>query len=157
MKVPWLVVLTFAILVGAAFASAAENQRATFERVNSVAASAFPPGTTGYEMYWLVGDDQATFVKDLVQLISAAKKQRARWVVASDDADALKAALLTAFKSTDRSRKVRTEIVVVSPLPADRDLIAAAQQAGAVLEFLLLPPAPGAQSNNSCMDSSVNP
>ena len=149
MKSSRLSTLIFAILVSFTFASAAQDQRATFERVNSVAHSAFPPGTTGYEMYWLDGTDHADSTETLVQLISAAKKQRARWVVASDDPDALKAALLSALQSADKSRKVRTEIVVVSPITTDSDLIAAAKQVGVSLEFLLIPPVQGAQSNNS--------
>lgn len=143
MKALRLVALTFVILAGTAFASAAQDRRATFERVNTVALSAFPPGTTSYEMYWLDGRDHAASTSTLVQLIVAAKKQRARWVVASDDAEALKAALLAALQSTSKSRRVLTQIVVVSPLPSDRDLIAAAGQAGVSLEFLALPPESG--------------
>ena len=155
MKVSWLAVLSAAILIGAPFMSVAEDQRATFERVNSVAHSAFPPGISGYEMYWLDGKDHAASTNTLAKLIAAAKKQRTRWVVASDNSDALKAALLAAFESTDKSRKVRSEIVVVSPLRTDSDLIAAAKQVGVSLEFLLIPPAKEAQSNNSFKPSPL--
>ena len=141
MKFSWLAALIAAILIGAPCMSVAEDQRATFERVNSVAHSAFPPGTSGYEMYWLDGKDHAASTNELAKLIAAANKQRARWVVASDNSDALKSALLAAFESSDKSRRVHSEIVVVSPIHTDSDLIAAAKQVGVSLEFLLIPPA----------------
>ena len=124
------------LVVGAALAS---DPEATFKRVNSVALSEFPPGTTSYDLYWIDGKDQEKSTKTLVTLLAAAKTQRAKWVVASDNADALKRSLFIALQGSTSSSETLTEIVLVSPLTEDAALSAAATQVGAKLIFRIIP------------------
>ena len=124
------------LVVGAAQAS---DPEATFKRVNSVALLEFPPGTTNYDLYWIDGKDHEKSTKTLVTLLAAAKTQRAKWVVASDNADALKESLLLALEGSTSSSETLTEIVLVSPLTEDAALSAAATQVGAKLIFRIIP------------------
>ena len=75
----------------------------------------------------------------MVDVIKAAKREKARWVVASDNSLVVRSCLLEAFEASSASRRVRTEIVVVSPLSGDPELVDAAKRVGASLEFLVLP------------------
>ena len=129
-------ILVMLLVVGAALAS---DPEATFKRVNSVALSEFPPGTTSYDLYWIDGKDQEKSTKTLVTLLAAAKTQRAKWVVASDNADALKRSLFIALQGSTSSSETLTEIVLVSPLTEDAALSAAATQVGAKLIFRIIP------------------
>ena len=136
MKYSRFSILFLLLVVGVAQAS---DPEATFKRVNSVALSEFPPGTTSYDLYWIDGKDQDKSTKTLVRLLASAKKQRAKWVIASDNLDALKISLLTALQGSPSSPETLTEIVIVSPLTDDPTLTAAATLAGAKLIYRVLP------------------
>ena len=129
-------ILFMLLVVGAAQAS---DPEATFKRVNSVALLEFPPGTTNYDLYWIDGKDQDKSTRTLVTLLAAAKTQRAKWVVASDNADALKESLLLALEGSTSSSETLTEIVLVSPLTEDAALSAAATHVGAKLIYRVIP------------------
>lgn len=134
----WIAALVL-ILPGMASALQA-GPDAIFKRVQEAASSAFPPGTTTYELYWIpTGSKESP--EDLTKLISAAKQQRARWVLASDDAQTLKERLLAALGQVDRNGEGTAEIVIVSPLTSDEELTKTAAEQGVTLEFLLIPPA----------------
>lgn len=134
--------LTLLLLLLLACAAHAESPQETYQRVNAVALQAFPDGTQGYELFWVESETSSESVDSLAGLIKAAKRQKARWVVASDDAVAVKSSLLSAFEASSASRRIRTEIVVVSPLSGDQELVDAAKRVGASLEFFVLPPPP---------------
>ena len=129
-------ILFVLLAVGAAQAS---DPEATFKRVNSVALSEFPPGTTSYDLYWIDGKDQDKSTKVLIALLAASKTQRAKWVVASDNAEALKGSLLLALEGSTPSQETLTEIVLVSPLTEDPALSAAATLVGAKLIYRVIP------------------
>jgi hypothetical protein len=129
-------VLFLLLSVGATQAS---DPASTFKRVNSVALSELPPGTTSYELYWIDGKDQDKSTKTLVMLIASAKKQRAKWMVASDSAAALNESLLPALQSSSSSSETLTEIVVVSPLTEDPTLSAVAESVGVKLIYRAIP------------------
>jgi len=135
-------ILTLLLLPLLACAAYAESPQETYQRVNAVAIQAFPGGTRGYELFWIASETSAETVKSLTGLVAAAKRQNARWVVASDDAVAVKSTLLSAFEASSSSRRIRTEIVLVSPLSGDQELVDAAKKVGASLEFFVLPPPP---------------
>ena len=130
------------LLLLLACAAHAESPQETYQRVNAVAIQAFPKGTQGYELFWVASEASSESVNSLTSLIGAAKRQKARWVVTSDDAAAIKSSLLSAFEASTASRRIRTEIVVVSPLSRDQELVDAAKRVGASLEFFVLPPPP---------------
>ncbi|MBB5014876.1 hypothetical protein [Rehaibacterium terrae] len=134
--------LLFPLLMLACTGARAEASQATFERITRVAIAAFPPGTTSFELFLVTPDDRAASVRQLSSFLGAAKKQRARWVVASEDAELLHGVLMEVFARSRRSMRIQTQIVVVSPIPASVELQDAAREVGASLEFLVLPPAP---------------
>ena len=129
-------ILFVLLAVGAAQAS---DPEATFKRVNSVALSEFPPGTTSYDLYWIDGKDQDKSTKVLIALLAASKTQRAKWVVASDNAEALKGSLLLALEGSTPSQETLTDIVLVSPLTEDPALSGAATLVGAKLIYRVIP------------------
>lgn len=131
----------------------AEPPEEILRRVNAVAVQAFPAGTQGYELFWLPSIHSAETVKTLADVLKAAKREKARWVVASDSPSVLKSSLLAAFQASSISRRVRTEIVIVSPLSADPELVNAAKRVGASLEFLVL--RPPATEEGSIMNNGV--
>lgn len=128
----------------------AETPEEIFRRVNAVAVQAFPVGTQSYELFWVPSTQSAETVKTLADVLKAAKREKARWVVASDSPSVVKSSLLAAFEASSISRRVRTEIVVVSPLSEDPELVDAAKRVGASLEFLVLP-APAAKEGSSSL------
>lgn len=137
----------FALLLALALsplapAAGAQATQATFERINRVALQAFPPGTRTYELYLVTPGDRARTVHDLAARIGAAKRQRARWVVAGDDAELLEGVLREALALTRRSLRVQTELVLVSPIASNPALAEAAREVGVALEFRVLPPPP---------------
>lgn len=134
--------LLFPLLLACAAGAQAETSQATFERITRVAITAFPPGTTSFELFLVTPEDRAGAVRQLASFLGAAKKQRARWVVASEDAELLQGVLLEVFARSRRSMRIQTQIVVVSPIQASVELQDAAREVGASLEFLVLPPLP---------------
>ncbi len=132
----------------------AEAPEEILGRVKAVAVQAFPSGTQGYELFWVPSTHSAEIVKTLADVLKAAKREKARWVVASDSPSVLKFSLLAAFEASSTSRRVRTEIVVVSPLSEDSELVDAAKRVGASLEFLVLP-APAAEEGSGSLPPAV--
>lgn len=130
------ILLAFLALAGVV---QAETPEEFLRRVSAVAVQAFPEGTQGYELFWVPNAHSTETVKSLVDVIKAAKREKARWVVASDNSLVVRSCLLEAFEASSASRRVRTEIVVVSPLSGDPELVDAAKRVGASLEFLVLP------------------
>lgn len=137
-----LIVLSAMLL--ASMAAQAETHEDRFKRINAVAHPAFPAGTQGYELFWVEPGDPGSAVETLSSVLAAAKRQRARWVVASDDAEALTSTLMAVFARAEGSRRIRTQIVLVSPLSENAALEDAAKRVGAALEFRVLPPPPQA-------------
>jgi len=126
-----LLILSFSITV-----NAVEND-AVFKYINTVAFTAFPKGTRSYDLYY-VRSDSVGDTSELSELLKATKKNRVRWVVASLDAIALKAVLLEVFGNAESSEEIQTELVVVSPITDDNELMAAGRLIGADVEFLYL-------------------
>lgn len=131
-----------------------ETPEEILRRVNAVAVQAFPVGAQSYELFWVPSIHSAETVKTLADVLKAAKREKARWVVASDSPSVLKSSLLAAFEASSISRRVRTEIVVVSPLSEDPELVDAAKRVGASLEFLVLP-APAAEEGSGSLPPAV--
>lgn len=112
----------------------------TFENINRVALTAFPQGTETYDLYVLSNDSGEADIETLQQLLKAAKKQRTKWVVAAESEDVLREALKTVVAAARTSRKIRTELVIVSPLEHDEELAQVGENVGARLKFLMLEP-----------------
>lgn len=115
----------------------AGDDDALFRYINSVAITAFPKGTKNYDMYY-VGPDSVGNSPELPNLLAKAKEERARWVVASLDAIVVKAVLMELFDGAESSEDIQTEIVVVSPITNDDELITAGRVVGVGVEFLYL-------------------
>lgn len=115
-----------------------QDSEPLFERFNAIAASAFPKGTTSYEMFYVPTDYSSDLASYLGLVLTEAKKEKARWVIASEDETALREVLTEVFDNAKKSRKVRTEIVIVSPIESDESLTDAAMKVGASLEYFAL-------------------
>lgn len=129
--------ITLALIVSFSGAVGATDNDALFKYINTVAINAFPKGTRSYELYFVMSDSVGE-TTELSELLAAAKTKRVRWVVASLDAIAVKAVLLEVFGNAEHSEELQTELVVVSPITSDDELIAAGRVIGADVEFLYL-------------------
>ena len=109
-----------------------------FEKINTIAIGAFPKGTTTYELFYLPSDSGKQEVALIQAVLKAAKTQGARWVLAAESESVLKSILSEVFSNAESSRKAQTEIVIVSPIESDEELLQAARKVGAKLEFLVL-------------------
>jgi len=122
----------------------ADDKNRVFKRINKVAITAFPAGTRNYDMY-LVSSDTLGNTDELSNILAVTKEKRVRWVVAALDAVVVKVVLLRVFENAEPSENIQTEIVVVSSILTDDELVAAGRVIGADVEFLLLPEESGSK------------